>query len=410
MRQREINSWALYQFAGNGFSVVVLTTLLPVYFSQVIASPLTHVQSTAYWGYVNGLSLLLASILSPLAGALANHFCIRKKMLLLFTLIGVVLTGSLFAMTAGHWLMTLWLFCAGNLAYTLGDMLHDGFLPHLGGKIDAVSSRGYAFGYLGGGLLLAFDVAMIALMQDKDLAIRLSFLSVSLWWAVFTIPLLLYVREPVIEGWQSRGIREGFSQVVKTFERIRQYPQLLLFLLAFWVYNDGIGTIIKMAAIYGSDVGIGRNTLIGAILMTQFVGIPFSLAFGTLAERIGAKRCIYFGLLVYTLISVGGYFMTRPLHFWLLAFFVGTVQGGTQALSRSLYGSMIPKERTAEFFGFYSLSSKVGGIFGPLVFALVTQLTGNSRLSILAIIAFFLFGAYILTLVDVDKGKRESKK
>lgn len=400
--QREINSWAFYQFAGNGYSVVVITTLLPVYFSQVIASTITHVQSTAYWGYVNGLSLLLASILSPVAGALANHFCIRKKMLFCFTLIGVLLTGALYAMTAHQWLLTLWIYCLSNVVYTLGDMLHDGFLPHLEGRIDEISSRGYAFGYLGGGLLLAIAVALMAFMHDKDLAIRLSFLFVSIWWAVFTIPLMLYVKEP----WQSK--EGGFAQIVKTFGRLRRYPELLLFLFAFWVYNDGIGTIIKMAAIYGSDIGIGPTTLIGAILMTQFVGIPFSLAFGSLAEKIGNKSCIYLGLIIYTLISIGGYFMSTPLHFWLLAFFVGTVQGGTQALSRSLFGSMVPKTRTAEFYGFYSLSSKVGGIFGPLVFAFVTQATGNSRYSILAIILFFILGAYILTLVNVEKGKREA--
>ena len=186
-KNREIYSWALYQFAGNGFSTVVITTLLPIFFSGVAAANLTHVQSTAYWGYVNGLSLLLASLLSPLCGYVANYFRIRKNMLLAFTLIGVVLTGALFFMTKGSWVITLWLFCFSNLCYTLGDMLHDGFLPHLKGRSDPISSVAYAIGYLGGGLLLALDLLMIYLMQDKELAVRIAFLTVSVWWALFTI-------------------------------------------------------------------------------------------------------------------------------------------------------------------------------------------------------------------------------
>lgn len=381
-KKREIYSWALYQFAGNGFSTVVITTLLPLFFSSVAASTLTHVQSTAYWGYVNGLSLLLAALLSPVCGAAANRFRIRKKMLLFFTLIGVILTGALFFMTKGSWLITLWLFCFSNLCYTLGDMLHDGFLPHLQGKGEKVSSLAYAVGYLGGGVLLALNLLMIYMMQDKELAVRLSFLSVSLWWALFTVPLLLYVEEPQVD--EKMG---------------KMSTPIMLFLIAFWIYNDGIGTIIKMAAIYGADIGIGAGTMVSAILMTQFVGIPFSFGFGHLASRIGTKNCIYLGLMVYTLISIGAYFMTEPIHFWILAFAVGTVQGGTQALSRAFYGSLIPIDKTAQFFGYYSLSSKTGGIIGPLMFGLVTQVTGNSRYSALSLIVFFTLGAYILSLV-----------
>lgn len=389
--QKEITSWSLYQFASNGFSTVIITTLLPIYFSKVAASPLSHVQSTAYWGYVNGISLFLAAILSPLVGAIANRFCIRKKLLLIFTFVGVVLTGSLFFMTSGFWYLTLWIFCLSNLAYTLGDMLHDGFLPHLAGKIDHTSSKAYALGYLGGGLLLAIDLGIITLMSDKELAVRISFLTVSVWWALFTLPLLFFVNEPVVK-----------VSFTSTLRHIKEHPEAALFLLAFWVYNDGIGTIIKMAAIYGSDVGIGQSTLVGAILMTQFVGIPFSIAFGHLAQKIGAKRCIYLGLLVYTLISIGAYFMTKPIHFWILAFTVGTVQGGTQALSRSFFGRLIPLDKTAEFFGFYSLSSKTGGIIGPLVFAMITQATGSSRYSVVSLIVFFTLGAYLLSLVKKE--------
>ena len=223
------------------------------------------------------------------------------------------------------------------------------------------------------------------------------------WWAVFTIPLILNVKEPAKiktgEANESSFIA-GYKLLNKTFHDIKRYRQLILFLLAFWVYNDDIGTIIKMATIYGAEIGIDRSTLIGALLMTQFVGIPCAFGFGRLAKYIGTKRCIYLGLLIYTLISIGAYFMTRPVEFWILAFMVGTVQGGTQALSRSLFSSMIPKAKTAEFFGFYGMSSRIGGFIGPLVFAIVSQATGNSRLSIISLTVFFVIGGILLCRVD----------
>ncbi|RME51756.1 MAG: MFS transporter, partial [Caldilineae bacterium] len=234
----------------------------------------------------------------------------------------------------------------------------------------------------------------------------------SIWWAVFTIPLIRNVPEPPASKGglgQINPVTAGFQRLSKTFHEIQRYRQLLIFLFAFWVYNDGIGTIIKMATIYGAEIGIGQLDLIGTLLMTQFVGIPFSFAFGWLAKRWGTKRSIYLGLAVYTLISIGGYFMSAGWHFWLLGFMVGTVQGGSQALSRSLYGAMTPKARTAEFFGFYGMSSKFAGIVGPLLFAVVGQIAGSSRLSIVSIIIFFVVGGLLLSRVDEEEGIRVAK-
>ena len=250
---------------------------------------------------------------------------------------------------------------------------------------------------------------MIEYMSDTMLATRLSFVTVSIWWAVFTIPIIKNVREPVvkkIKGSNINPITGGFKRLAITFKELKNYRQLLLFLIAFWIYNDGIGTIIKMATIYGAEIGIDQTTLIGALLMTQFVGIPFSFAFGRLAKYIGTKNSIMIGLFVYTMISIGGYFMQTALHFWILAFLVGTVQGGTQGLSRSLFGSMLPKSKTCEFYGFYGMSSKFAGIIGPLVFAVVTQITGTSRLSIVSLIAFFIIGGFLLNKVDEKEGIR----
>jgi UMF1 family MFS transporter len=251
---------------------------------------------------------------------------------------------------------------------------------------------------------------MIQFMADGMLAARLSFVSVAIWWAVFTLPLLRNVPEPPAAIDNERAtvnpVIAGFRRLSRTFHDLQRYRQLLLFLGAFWIYNDGIGTIIKLAAVYGAEIGIANTDLIGALLITQFVGIPFAFGFGRLARRLGTKRSIYLGLVIYTLISIGGYFVTTALHFWILAIMVGTVQGGTQALSRSLFGAMSPRAKTAEFFGFYGMSSKFAGIIGPLLFALIGQITGSSRLSIISLVIFFIVGGLLLSRVDEQEGIR----
>jgi UMF1 family MFS transporter len=249
-------------------------------------------------------------------------------------------------------------------------------------------------------------------MPGAGFAVRASFFSVALWWGLFTIPLLRRVSEPPsdhVPGVAVNPIAAGLGRLASTFRDIRRYRQLLLFLFAFWIYNDGISTIIKMATAYGDEIGIDLGHMIVALIITQFVGFPCAIAFGRLASRIGTKRSILIGLAAYALICVLGFFMTSPLHFYLLAVMVGTVQGGTQALSRSLFASMVPRHKTAEFFGFFGASGKFAGIFGPLLFGVVSQLTGQSRLSIIALIAFFVVGALLLARVDESAGTRAAR-
>ena len=275
-------------------------------------------------------------------------------------------------------------------------------------------------GYVGGGLLLAVHLAWISApdtfgFDDGSQASRAAFLTVALWWGLFTIPLLRGVGEPArrLEAGEEpsrRALRAGLARVIETFGKIRRHRQVFVFLLAFWCYNDGINTIIKMATIYGAEIGIGQNDLIGALLLVQFVGIPATFAFGALAARIGPKRGVYLALAVYTGISILGFFMQEAWHFWVLACGVALVQGGSQALSRSLYASMIPQGKSSEFFGFYSISGKFGNIFGPLVFAVVSQLAGGSRLSILSLIVFFVGGMLLLRRVDVEAGQKAARE
>jgi len=318
------------------------------------------------------------------------------------------------------WLLASLLFIGGNVGFAGANIFYESLLPHIAtkGDIDQVSTRGYALGYVGGGILLTLNVLWILKpawfgMPDTGFALRASFFSVALWWTLFPIPLFRRVSEPRALKEKRPGlnpVKQGFSQLASTFRQIRRYKQLLIFLIAFWIYNDGIGTIIKMATAYGSEIGIGMTHLITALIITQFVGIPFTFLFGSLARWFGAKRSIYLALAVYTGICIAGYFMTSAIHFYILAFLVGMVQGGGQALSRSLYGSMVPKHMAAEFFGFYSTSSKFAGIAGPLLFAVLSHLTGQSRLSIIALIIFFVVGAVLLMRVDVKEGVRAARE
>ncbi len=413
--KKAVNSWAMYDWANSAFATTIMAAVLPVYYSSVAGATLSGNKATSYWAFTTTIALLITAFLAPILGAIADYSGIKKKFLTFFVAMGVFATAMLYFVSTGDWLMASLFYIVGNIGFSGSDLFYNSLLPHVAKPedIDQVSTRGYAFGYLGGGLLLAVNIAMIQLMSDGELAARLSFVSVSIWWAIFTIPLLRNVKEPPASRRAEESpnpVKAGFSRLVTTFKEIRHYRQLFIFLIAFWVYNDGIGTIIKMATIYGAEVGIDQSVLIGTLLMTQFVGIPFSFGFGWLAKRLGTKRSIYLGLAVYTLISIGGYFMSQGWHFLLLGFLVGTVQGGSQALSRSLFGAMTPKAKTAEFFGFYGMSSKFAGIVGPLLFGVVGVIMGSSRLSIVSIVLFFIVGGFLLSRVDEKEGIRVARE
>ena len=411
--KRIVNAWCMYDWGSSAFSTTVEAAVLPVYFEQVVAASLGGNTATVYWGYTNSVALLITALLAPVLGSVADYTGGKKRLLTIFAAIGIAATTLMVLIDSGDWLLALALFLLGTIGLSASYVFYDSLLPHVARAkdIDYVSSKGYALGYLGGGILLAINIVMMQVIWPKStLGVRLSFLTVAVWWAVFMIPLLRRVPEPPAHtAGISAGVNPlavGFRRLGQTFGEIRKYRQLLLFLIAFWLYNDGIGTIIKMAAIYGAEINIGPTDLIGALLLTQFVGIPFSLLFGKFSKRLGTKRSIMIGLGWYTLIVIGGYFMSQAWHFWALAIAVGMVQGGTQALSRSLFGVMAPKARSAEFFGFYDVSSKFAGIAGPFLFAVVGQLTGSSRLSIVALVVFFIGGMILLTRVNEREGIR----
>ncbi len=416
-KQQIINAWCMYDWGSSAFSTTVEAAVLPVFFSQVVAAGFEPSFRTSLWAYTNSFGLLVIAILAPILGAIADYAGAKKKLLTYFAILGILATGAMFFIDSGRWVLALTLFFLGSIGLHASYVFYDALLPHIAGedKIDEVSTKGFALGYLGGGLLLAVNlVMMMVIWKESTLGVRLSLLSAGIWWAIFTVPLLRRVPEPPAIGDPAvkglKLIRVSFKQIKKTFSEIRQYRELFTFLVAFWLYNDGIGTIIKMATSYGAEIGIGTTDLIGALLLTQFVGIPFSLAFGKFSKKIGTKRSIMIGLAWYALITIGGYFMREAWHFWMLAFAVGMVQGGTQGLSRSLFGAMAPTARSAEFFGFYDISSKFSGIAGPFLFGIVAQFFGSSRLSIVALVVFFIGGILLLTRVDVEEGIRNARE
>jgi UMF1 family MFS transporter len=416
----------MYDWANSAMYTTIMVAVFPIYFVKVAGAGVLESGATQRLALVNSLALVIVALLSPVLGAVSDYRGSKKPLLALFMLIGVASVAGMFFIEKGDLDLASALFALSLIGVAGSIVFYEALLPHIARphEIDRVSSAGYAMGYLGGGLLLALNLAWIQRPEwfglpagpglsssQMTLPVRLAFVSVAVWWALFSLPLFRRVREPAPtvepdERPNANPVTVAVVRLFETFRELRTYRHAFLLLLAFLIYNDGIQTIIKMATAYGTELGIGQNALIGAILLVQFIGIPCSLLFGMLAQRIGAKRALYLGLLAYTAISLLGYFMKTATHFYLLAALVGTVQGGTQALSRSLFASMIPQHKSGEFFGFFSVFEKFAGIFGPLIFAGTIAATGSSRNAILSVIAFFAVGALLLRPVNVAQGQR----
>ncbi len=418
LHRRELRAWAMYDWANSAFATTVMAAILPIFYHQVAAVTMQENLRTVFWGYTQTIAVVIIALISPILGAAADYLGAKKKFLAAFVAMGVVGTFLLTFTGEGDWIFVSAAFIVGNIGYAAGNVSYESLLPHVASReeTDRVSTAGYAIGYVGGGLLLAVQLAWIMApqrfgMADSAQASRVAFASVAVWWALFTIPILRGVPEPSRrleseEKVKMNPLQASVGRLFHTFRALRQHRQVFVFLLAFWFYNDGINTIIKMATIYGAEIGIGETHLIGALLLVQFLGIPFTFAYGALAARIGTKNGIYLALSVYTGISVAGYFLSEAWHFWALACAVAMVQGGSQALSRSLFCTLVPRGKSSEFFGFYSISGKFGNILGPFIFAVVSQLTGASRLGILSLIVFFLGGMFLLSRVDIEEGRR----
>lgn len=407
-----ITAWCLYDVGNSAFATTIMAVIYPVYFHSVAASTISPSNATAFWGYGSSFGILIGALIAPFLGIIADMMAIRKKLLAYFTLLGALSSISMAVVGEGNWLIAIILLITGSVGFSASAICYDSLLPHLAPpyRLDWISTKGYAMGYMGGGTLLAINLATITIIQG-NLGVQLSFISVGLWWLLFTVPVLTSVPEPASsERRHGIGIGSTFRSLGQTLKDIKNYRDAFTFLIAFWLYNDGIGTVIRMAAIFGAQIGIGQKTLVSALLVTQFVGIPFSLLFGKLADRVGSKKALYGALVWYIAVAIGAFWMETKVHFWLLAISVGMVQGGAQAISRSIFASMLPSKRSGEFFGFYDVSSKFAGIAGPAIFGLVTQVTGNPRFAVMAISSTFIVGLIILGKVDVERGRRMSNE
>ena len=419
--RRDLRAWALYDLANSAFQTTIIAAVFPIYYNRVVAQDLLDSVATSRFAWATAIAILIVAIVAPLLGAIADFAAIKKKLLAVFMAIGAAATVAMFWIERGDWQLALTLFVIGNVGVAGSIVFYESLLPHLASEeqLDRVSSAGYAIGYLGGGVLLAINLLMIQKPElfgipDGLIATRLTFVTVGIWWVAFSIPLFRRVPEPprrleADEQPTANVVLTGWRRLAETFRELRRYRQAFVMLLAFLLYNDGIQTMIRMATSYGSEIGLPQDAMITALLITQFIGVPCAFLFGALAGRIGAKTAIFLGLAVYAGITILGYYMTTATHFLVLAVLVGMVQGGTQALSRSLFASMIPRHKSSEFFAFFSVFERYAGVLGPAVFAWVVGRSGSGRNAILAILIFFVVGAFIFAFVDVEAGRRAAR-
>ena len=401
-------AWALYDCGNSAFTTTVMAGFFPLFFKKYWSAGADVSDSTWHLGLANSIASVIVACLAPLLGSVADVGRSKKRWLGGFAVIGCCATFGLSLVGKGSWQLAAACYALASVGYAASLVFYDALLVSVASDADSdrVSSLGYSLGYLGGGVLFAVNVGMtldpkLFGLADAAAGVRVSFVTVALWWAVFTLPLLLKVRER--EFGAKLAARAPFAQAItrlrQTFRRVRSMPEVWRFLLAYWLYIDAVDTIVRMAVDYGLSLGLPDNSLIIALLITQFVGFPAAIGFAKLAARIGTKRSILLGIVVYLGVTVFGYFMQTPREFYVLAGVIGLVQGGVQALSRSLFSRLIPESEAGEFFGFYNMLGKFATVIGPVLMGLTGLLTHSSRLSILSISVLFLAGGVLLLRV-----------
>jgi MFS transporter, UMF1 family len=495
--RRRIFWWSLYDWANHAYITTTATTYFPPYYlaiaapvfmkagtgaTEEAAQALARDSASNIFAFTVAFSLFVAALLAPVIGTYADFTDQRKTLLVRTTVAGGIFASSMFLLTTGMWIPALVLYFLTQVAVNIALGLNSSLLPHivLPEDMNSASSLGYAMGYIGGGLLLGINTGVFLfagrLGISNDLAVRMAFLSVGIWWIGFTVPFAIKVPEPrVLSPARNRSktpLRDSFAQIVKTFHEIRKYRELFKMLIAFWFYMEGIGAIILLATIFGAVLGLHLALLIGTLLMTQMVAFPYALMYGRIPDpsnswrgayvsmvlwtaltlpvagmyaqtvgtlsiphtflilaadqliglifsmtlgrllltdivkKIDTKRAVMVGLVIYCIIPIWGYFLTTKAEFFMLGWLVGTVQGGTQALSRTIYTKLLPPSKSGEFFGFYGLSEKFAGILGPLLYGIVGLITHSPKSSILSVVVFFIIGIILLWRVDIEKGSK----
>ncbi|MGA6925761.1 MAG: MFS transporter [Desulfosarcina sp.] len=435
--RKAIWGWAMYDWANSAFATTVMSGFFPVFFKQYWSAGVDVNLSTARLGLGNAAAGLLVAVAAPILGAVADRGSARKRFLALFAYLGVANTAALFFVGEGAWILALIVYAMGVIGFSGANIFYDALLPAVAREkdVDVVSGFGFSMGYLGGGLLFLVNVLMVTMphrfgLADAGQAVRVGFLSVAAWWGVFTLITLRWVPETskrTLPAAVSGAWSDGFSQLKHTLARLRHMKTILLFLCAYWLYIDGVDTIIRMAVDFGMSLGFDVNDLLLALLVTQFVGFPAALAFGHLGQRIGPRKGIYIAIGVYVAATFWGISMTRKEEFYVLAVVIGLVQGGIQALSRSYYSRLIPADKPAEFYGFYNMLGKFAAIIGPVLVGgvglmmrrvlmpsmptpadLIRVGATAARWSMASVLILFAAGAILLYFVDEEKGREQA--
>ena len=428
----------MYDWANSAFATTVMAGFFPIFFKQYWSYGADVTVSTAQLGFGNSIASLLVAVMAPILGAIADKGSAKKKFLIFFAYLGVLMTAALFLVQKGQWAWAIFIYVMGIIGFSGANVFYDALLPSIAGeeKIDYVSGLGFAMGYLGGGLLFLVNVLMTLMPQkfglpDAAAAVRYAFISVAAWWGLFTLFTIFWVPEENNTATAKKDeniVMAGFRQFVGTFRKIRHLKMVFLFLLAYWFYIDGVDTIIRMAVDYGLSLGFESNDLIVALLIVQFVGFPAALIFGKLGERWSVRKSIYLAIAIYMGITVWGTMMTQKHEFYILAVAIGLVQGGIQALSRSYYARLIPKNQAAEYYGFYNMLGKFAVIIGPALMGIVGLMVKRilmpasptaeqiaaagqlaARWGIGAILILFIIGAVLFYFVDEEKGRQQAE-
>ena len=409
LKRKKVISWALYDWANSAFATTVMAGFFPLFFKSFWAADLSPAESTAVIGTTNSLAGLLIVLLAPFLGAYSDLGKFKKKFLAFFALLGVLSTGYLYFIPQGDWVIAASLYALAVIGFSGGNIFYDSLIASVSkqDQRNKVSSLGFSLGYLGGGLLFVINVLMYLNpawfgLSSQSEAILWSFVSVAVWWAVFSLPLFMSVEEKSnaeISKGLFETITEAFKAVASTLREIKKHKRVAIFLIAYWLYIDGVDTIVRMAVAYGSDIGLDASSMITALLLTQFVGFPATLVFGIYADKIGFKKILTIGISIYILVTFYAYYMSTALEFYILAGTVGLVQGGVQAISRSFFSTIIPVNKEAQFFGFYNLVGKSAVFLGPVLVSWVALIFGNPRFGILSLLFLLVPGLILLWMV-----------
>ncbi|WP_040209342.1 MFS transporter [Neobacillus jeddahensis] len=408
---KQEKSWVFYDWANSAYSILITTAIFPLYFKAAAnQAGLSGSLSTAYWGYANSLATLLISLCAPILGSIADFKGFKKRFFTFFFALGIIFTLLLAVVPSNQWLLLLICYMVTVIGFGGTNIFYDAFLVDVTSeeRMNQISSKGFAMGYIGSTIPFILGIALILLSQEGILplsvtvASQAAFAITALWWGLFTIPMLKNVKQVYYKERVPNPVVNGFKQLFTTLKKIRLYRPLFLFLLAYFFYIDGVNTIITMSTAYGSDLGISSTNLLIILFATQVVAAPFAILYGKLADKFRGKTMLLVGIVVYIIICTYAYFLKTTLDFWILAMLVGSSQGGIQALSRSFFAKLVPKDSANEFFGFYSIFYKFAAILGPFLVGLTAQITGNTNSGVFSLIILFIIGGLLLLRVPED--------